>query len=372
MLSYTTDANDPAQQYFQVYRTELQQHPERLAAEVPAGVVGSRTVLDTALPYSPPGSAGQHADPHGDDNCAGSRRSGRPHGLPAGAVRPGDTEPSAAAAWQELAGLADGLQPGAGPVRPAVHGHQPGGRSDGGQHRQRQRPVRTRRHPDASTATYSGPDAASCWPSRAQHTQGAQTLLQAAHRPAELAGFQGVHLQPEAEPARTSNWLLSFLTTDRRGVLPAVRVGVRGPGPAGRDSVADRGRLHRRHPRPGTRPGRSRRPTRTPGRSSTSPARAGCGSSRHRSGAGGQGTATVPGYATGASTGPDAPLPGGQSQTASNRRLGRVEQEGPALNRRHARSARRRQRGGSRLRFQALARHRHPGCWSSCCSRGRR
>ena len=87
-------------------------------------------------------------------------------------------------------------------------------------------------------------------------------------------------------------------------------------------------------PGAGTAAGRSPRPTRTPGPSCTSPARAGCASSRHRTALGDQGTATVPSYASGPSTGPGRRCPAVRLRPRPVLALGRVRaRRAQALNR---------------------------------------
>ena len=131
VLSYTTDADDPAQQYFQVYALNYSTARNAWFPEFPArrGRVAARASA-TALPYSRAGAAARPRRSRTvTDDCPDGAGSGRSHRLPAGAVRPVATEDRRC----RLAGagrIADDPQPGAGPVRPGVHGHEPRGRSD--------------------------------------------------------------------------------------------------------------------------------------------------------------------------------------------------------------------------------------------------
>ncbi|HTA04269.1 MAG TPA: DUF3488 and transglutaminase-like domain-containing protein [Streptosporangiaceae bacterium] len=332
VLSYTTDADDPAQQYFQVYTLNYSASSDLWFPEFPAGVVGSRVVLNPTLPYSPPGQLAstptrtvtttvQVAATDHDDSTAYLPVPYAPVTLTIGGL----------ATWQELAGSLMILSP----VQrlPGLQYSVTSSEAD----------------PTAASidntngqfvpgliqsqyGTYNGPDEAKLLAIARQHTQGAQTLLQAAIDLQNWLDSKAFtySLKPDLP---TSHWLLSFLTKDRRGYCQqyawAFAVLARLAGIPSRIAVGYTG---------GTPAGHATWQV------TTADAHAwpelyfpGEGWLRFEptpSGTGDQGTATVPGYAKGRSTGPNVPLPSGQSlKAASNGKSTSLNKKTSTLNR---------------------------------------
>jgi hypothetical protein len=313
VFSYETDAREPGQQYFQVYALNYSNASGEWLPEIPLGVGGTRPVLGTVLPYSPPGELASTPVSMVQTNVQIAGDQGGPTAYlpvpyPAVGLKINGN------GWQELAGSLMILSPAEG-----LSGLQYSVIS---------------READPSQTTiekayqfvpgtiqgqyqdYAGPDASKLLTIARAHTQGALTNLQAA---VDLQNwFQSGAFTYSLKPnLPKSHWLRSFLTTDRRGYcqqfawafavlarlygIPSrIAVGYTGgsPGPGGvwHVTTADA------HAWPELYfPGQGwLRFEPTP------------------RGSDGQGTATVPSYATGPSTGPTAGLPGGPSQAQTN------------------------------------------------------
>jgi hypothetical protein len=310
VLSYTTDADDAAQQYFQVFSLNYSNTRNAWFPQFPAGVVGSRPVVGPVLPYSPEGQLNSTPIRKVTTTVHIAGGQGGPTAylpLPYAPVKlkiGGDS-------WEELAGSLMILSPVQGlsgleykvtsleaDPSPASIDNTNGQFVPGTIQNQ--------------YGNYGGPDAAKLLAIARQHTQGALTLLQAAidlQNWLESRAFTYT-LKPNLP---TSHWLLSFLTKDRRGYCQqfawAFAVLARLVGIPSRIAVGYTGGSGGQH---GT------------WQVTTADAHAwpelyfpGQGWLRFEPtphAAGDQGTATVPSYATGPSTGPGAPLPGGPSQ----------------------------------------------------------
>jgi transglutaminase-like putative cysteine protease len=329
VLSYTTDARNPGQQYFQVFVLNYSNGSGTWLPEFPVGIGGTRPVLKTVLPYNPPGQLPSTPTRTVQTTVHMVANQGGPTAYLPVPYAPVDLS-LAGTDWQELGGSLMILSPveGLSDLRYTV----------------------TSREADPSTAaidnangqvvpgtvqsqygSYAGPDASRLLTIARDHTQGALTLLQAA---IDLQNWlQSSSFTYTLKPnLPKSHWLLSFLTTDRRGycqqfawafAVLARLVGIpsriavgytggsRGLGGAWQVTTADA------HAWPELYfPGQGwLRFEPTP------------------NGSVGQGTATVPGYAVGRSTGAAA-LPTGPSQTQTNpgSSLG-AGKKGPALHR---------------------------------------
>ncbi len=310
VLSYTTNADDAAQQYFQVFA--LNYNPARNAwfPQFPLGVVGSRPVVDPVLPYSAPGQLATTPARTVTTTVHIAPRQGGPTAYLPVPYAPVNLT-IGGTGWQELGGSLMILSPvqGLSDLNYTV----------------------TSREPDPTPASidntngqfvpgniqsqygnYGGQDAARLLTIVRQHTQGALTLLEAA---VDLQNWldSGAFTYTLKPNLPTSHWLLSFLTKDRRGYCQqfawAFAVLARLAGIPSRIAVGYTGGTAGPH---GT------------WQVTTADAHAwpelyfpGQGWLRFEPtphGAGDQGTASVPGYASGPSTGSGAPLPGGPSQ----------------------------------------------------------
>jgi transglutaminase-like putative cysteine protease len=332
VLSYTTDSSDPAQQYFQVYTLNYSATQNGWFPEFPSGLVGSRTVLDTALPYSPPGQLASTPTRTVTTTVHVAGGQGGPTAYLPVPYAPVALTIGGLATWQELAGslmiispveVLSGLE-----YQVTSHEADPSTASINNTNGQFVPGLIQNQY-----GTYNGPDEARLLAIARQHTQGAQTLLQAAIDLQNWLHSRAFTYTLKPDLPSTSHWLLSFLTNDRRGYcqqfawafavlarlagIPSrIAVGYTGGTPGGHATwqvtTADA------HAWPELYfPGEGwLRFEPTPG------------------GAGDQGTATVPGYAKGASTGPHTPLPSGQSQkSASNGKSAGLSKKGSALNR---------------------------------------
>jgi hypothetical protein len=313
VLSYTTDADNASQQYFQVFSLNYNTARNAWFPQFPLGVVGSRPILGTVLPYSAPGqlattpvrtvTTSVHMAPGQGGSTSYLPVPYAPVSLKIGG-----------SGWEELGGslmILSAVQSLSG------IGYEV-----------------TSREADPTPASidntngqfvpasiqsqygnYGGPDAARLLAITRLHTQGALTLLQAAvdlQNWLESPAFTYT-LKPDLPNSR--HWLLSFLTSDRRGYCQqfawAFAVLARLAGIPSRIAVGYTG-------------GFAAGPRGT-WQVTTADAHAwpelyfpGQGWLRFEPtphGLGEQGTASVPGYANGPSTGPGTALPGGTSQT---------------------------------------------------------
>ena len=332
VLSYTTDSNDPAQQYFQVYSLNYSSTQNAWFPEFPSGVVGSRTVLDTALPYSPPGQLATTPTQTVTTTVHVAGGQGGPTAYLPVPYAPVALTIGGLATWQELGGSLMILSPveGLSGLEYQVTSHEadPTATSINSTNGQFVPGVIQTQY-----GAYNGPDAARLLAIMRQHTQGAQTLLQAAIDLQNWLDSRAFTYTLKPDLPNNSHWLLSFLTRDRRGYCQqfawAFAVLARLAGIPSRISVGYTGGDPGGH---------------ASWQVTTADAHAwpelyfpGEGWLRFEptpSGAGDQGTATVPGYAKGASTGPNTPLPGSQSQKAtSNGKSAGSSKKGSALNR---------------------------------------
>jgi hypothetical protein len=314
VLSYTTNAADAEQQYFQVFALNYNTRSNAWFPQFPAGVLGSRPVVGPVLPYSPPGQlASTPASVVTTTVHIAGGRGGPTAYLPV-PYAPVNLQ-IGGNGWEELAGslmILSQLQDLSGvsyrvtsreadPAPASID--NPNGQFVPGN-------IQT------EYGTYSGPDEPRLLTIARRHTQGALTLLQAAvdlQNWFESSAFT-YSLKPDLP---TSHWLLKFLTTDRRGYCQqfawAFAVLARLVGIPSRIAVGYTGGSAGRH---GT------------WHVTTADAHAwpelyfpGEGWLRFEPtphGTGDQGTATVPSYAIGPSTGPGGPLPGGPSQSQTS------------------------------------------------------
>jgi transglutaminase-like putative cysteine protease len=313
VLSYTTDARNPAQQYFHVYTLNYNDARGEWLTEFPAGVDGASQIIGPSLPYSPRGDVAS-----GDANVQTRVLMALDLSSAPTAYLPVPYYPMKLAvsdgSWEEYAGSLMIFSQGttlsglsykvtsreADPNQASIdHANQvvPGNIA-------------------AQYGSYGGPDAAKLLAIEHKHTRGAVTSLQAA---VDLqnwltSGAFRYTLKPDLP---RSHWLLHFLTDDRRGYCQqfawAMAVLARLAGIPSRmvigytgGSPSTDGRWH----------------------VMTSDAHAwpelylaGQGWLRFEptpNGAGEQGTATVPDYAVGRSTGPGTTAPGSSLQTLGN------------------------------------------------------
>jgi transglutaminase-like putative cysteine protease len=310
VLTYTTDSDNPAQQYLQVFVLNYSSNRNMWLPQFPAGVSGAEVPEGTKLPYAVPGQLpGTPVTTARTQIQIDSGQGGPTAYLPV-PYAPVDLRISGDG-WEELAGSLMVLSPmqglsglkytvtsrAADPTRAEVD-NPPNQFVPG--------------TIGSVYGTYAGPDAGKLLTLARDHTQGALTTLQAATDLQNwlLSSAFTYTLKPNLP---TSHWLLSFLTTDRRGYCQqfawAFAVLARLVGIPSRVVVGYTGGSVLR--------GSTWQVT-------TSDAHAwpelyfpGEGWLRFEPtphGAGDQGTATVPTYAAGPSTGPNSSLPGGPSQ----------------------------------------------------------
>ena len=127
VLTYTTDAADPAQQYLQVFVLNYS-HPQHVAAAVPERVGGAEVPEGTKLPYKPTGQLAHDAGDEVRTKVRIDSGQGGPTAYLPVPYAPVDLR-IGGVGWEELEDSLMILSPVQGPVRAEVHGHQPGGRS---------------------------------------------------------------------------------------------------------------------------------------------------------------------------------------------------------------------------------------------------
>ncbi|HSR87287.1 MAG TPA: DUF3488 and transglutaminase-like domain-containing protein [Streptosporangiaceae bacterium] len=310
VLSYTTDAREPSQQYFQVFVLNYSNSHGTWLPEIPVGTGGARPVLSPTLPYPPQGQPANapartvRTTVHmGQDKSDSTAYLPVPYYPVQLNIRGND--------WEELAGSLMIVSPveslsaltysvtsrEADPSSAAIDKPNqvvPGGIQ--GQY-----------------ATYSGPDEGKLLAIAKAHTRGAQTLRQAAIDLQNwLTSRSFTYTVKPHLP--NSHWLWHFLTNDRRGYCQqfawAMAVLARLVGIPSRIAVGyTAGTLGS---------GGTWHVSTTDAHAWPELYFAGQGWLRFEPtphGADGQGTATVPGYAVGPSSTSGATTPGGPSQT---------------------------------------------------------
>ncbi len=314
VLSYTTDASNPGQQYFQVFVLNYSNSSGTWLPEFPIGVGGTRLVLKTVLPYSPPGQVASTPtrEVRTIVQMSAVDQGGATAYLPV-PYAPVDLS-LGGTAWQELGGslmILSSVESLSG-LSYTVTSREADPSTDAINSANGQVVPGT---VQGQYGSYAGPDAAKLLTIARAHTQGAQTALQAA---VDLQNWlQSSAFTYTLKPnLPTSHWLRSFLTTDRRGYCQqfawAFAVLARLVGIPSRIAVGYTG---------------GSRGLNGTWQVTTTDAHAwpelyfpGQGWLRFEPtphGSDGQGSATTPGYATGPSTGP-APLPTGPSQTQAH------------------------------------------------------
>jgi transglutaminase-like putative cysteine protease len=214
VLSYTTNAPDPAQQYFQVYSLNYSTSRNEWLAQFPPGVVGSRPILSTALPYKVAGQV-----PATPTRIVTTTVRVAPDQGPPTAYLPVPYPPVKLAisgtGWQEDQGSLMILSPvqGLSDLQYTVTSREPNetpasiANSNG-----QSVPVNIQ----TQYGSYSGPDERRLLAIMQKHTQGAVTQLQAAidlQNWLESSAFTYT-LKPDLP---RSHWLVKFLTADHRG-----------------------------------------------------------------------------------------------------------------------------------------------------------
>jgi hypothetical protein len=311
VFSYTTDARKPGEQYFQVFVLNYNNSSGTWLPELPNGISGTSPVLNTTLPYHPQGQL--PSTPTRTVNTTVQMVGGQASPTAYLPVPYAPVDLSLGSNWQELAGSLMILSPvqGLSDLSYTV----------------------TSREADPSPTdinntdqvvsgaiqnqygSYAGPDASKLRNIALAHTQGAQNLLQDA---VDLQNwFQSGAFTYTLKPnLPSSHWLLNFLNHDRRGYCQqfawAFAVLARLIGIPSRIAVGYTGGS--------ASPGGRWQVTTADAHAWPELYFPGEGWLRFEPtphGSAGQGTATVPGYAMGRSTGP-AQLPTGPSQTQGN------------------------------------------------------
>jgi transglutaminase-like putative cysteine protease len=331
VLTYTTNADDPAQQYLQVFVLNYSASRNQWLPQFPSGVSGAEVPEGTKLPYQPTGVLPTSTVRTVKTKVQIDAGQGGPTAYLPVPYAPVDLR-IGGVGWEELAGSLMILSPvqGLSGLKYTVTSHEadptptdinrpttsfvPG-------------PVQ------AAYGNYAGPDANKLLTIARDHTQGALTQLQAATDLQDwlLSRQFAYTLKPNLP--RSSHWLLSFLTTHRRGYCQqfawAFAVLARLVGIPSRVVVGYTGgsSIARGAWQVTTTDAHAWPELYFPGqgwlRFEPTP---------HATGE--QGTATVPRYATGPSTGPNTPLPGGQSQGQTNPGGGAgSSKKSPVLNR---------------------------------------
>jgi len=315
VLTYTTDADDPAQQYFQVFALNYSNSHNAWLPTFPSGFgAGTEVIEGTRLPYAPAGQL--PTTPVRTIRTTvriDAGQGGPPAYLPV-PYAPVDLQ-IGGVGWEELAGSLMILSPvqELSGLRYTVRSREadptpadidnPNGQFVPG-------------NIQSSYGIYAGPDAGRLLTIARDHTQGALTQLEAATDLQNwlLSSAFTYTLKPNLP---TSHWLLKFLTTDRRGYCQqfawAFAVLARLVGIPSRVVVGYTGGSYLKHG--------IWQVTTTDAHAWPELYFPGEGWLRFEPtphGAGDQGTATVPDYATGPSTGPSAALPGGPSQSQAS------------------------------------------------------
>jgi transglutaminase-like putative cysteine protease len=310
VLTYTTNASDPAQQYLQVYVLNYSTTRNLWLPAFPAGVGGVEVPDGTTLPYKPPGQLPTTPVTTVRTTVRVDGGQGGPTAYLPLPYAPVDLR-IGGVGWQELAGslmVLSAVQGLSGLTYTVTSREADPNRAEIDNPNGQFVPASIQ----ASYGDYAGPDANRLLTIARDHTQGALTQLQAATDLQDwlLSSAFRYTLKPNL---RTSHWLLHFLTTQRSGYCQqfawAFAVLARLVGIPSRVVVGYTGGSIVSH---GT------------WQVLTTDAHAwpelyfpGQGWLRFEPtphGVGDQGTATVPRYATGPTTGPSTTLPGGPSQ----------------------------------------------------------
>jgi len=309
VMSYTTDARIPAQQYFQVYVLNYSNTRGQWLPEIPTGVDGVSQIISPALPYPPRGQLATATEVRTHVLMAPNQGGGTTAFLPV-PYFPVDLSVDRDG-WEEYAGSLMIFSPtlslsglgysvtsrDADPNKAALdNANQEVPGSIQGQY-----------------GGYAGPDAKKLLAIAGQHTLGAVTPRQDAVDLENWLSSKAFTYTVKPHLPK-SHWLLRFLTKDRRGYCQqfasAMAVLARLVGIPSRVVIGytagSRGIDRRWHV------------TNADAHAWPELYFAGQGWLRFEptpGGADGQGTATVPGYATGRSTVASATAPGGPSQT---------------------------------------------------------
>ncbi len=331
VLTYTTNAADPAQQYLQVFVLNYSARRNMWLPLFPTGVGGVEVPVGTTLPYKPTGQLSTTPVTTVRTKVRVDGGQGGPTAYLPVPYAPVDLR-IGGVGWEELSGSLMILSPvqGLSGLRYTVTSREavptpadinkPNGQFVPG-------PIQ------AAFGNYSGPDANKLLTIARAHTQGALTQLQAATDLQNWLLSRAFTYTLKPNLPASSHWLLSFLTTHRRGYCQqfawALAVLARLVGIPSRVVVGYTG---------GSTTGHGIwQVTTTDAHAWPQLYFPGQGWLRFEPtphAAGGQGTATVPRYASGPSTGPNSPLPGGQfqGQTSPGAGAGTSKKSG-ALNR---------------------------------------
>ncbi len=314
VLTYTTNADDPAQQYLQVFVLNYSSSRNLWLPEFPAGVGGAEVPEGTVLPYKPAGQLPTTPVTTVRTRVQIDAHQGGPTAYLPVPYAPVDLR-IGGVGWEELAGSLMILSPvqGLSGLKYTVTSREADPtRADIDNPNGQFVPGRIQ----AAYGNYAGPDANKLLTIARHHSQGALTQLQAATDLQNwlLSSAFAYTLKPNL-PA--SHWLLNFLTKHRRGYCQqfawALAVLARLVGIPSRVVVGYTGGSSVGH---------------GIWQITTTDAHAwpelyfpGQGWLRFEPtphALGEQGTATVPRYASGPSTGPSSTLPGGPSQTQAS------------------------------------------------------
>jgi TgpA N-terminal domain/Transglutaminase-like superfamily/Domain of unknown function (DUF4129) len=328
VLSYRTDARYPAQQYFQVFVLNYNNSRSTWLPEFPSGVAGTSQIAGPALPYRPQAELGGTSPAvHTEVQMALRQGNGTDAYLPVpyypvDLTIPGDD-------WEELAGSLMILSPSvslsglsysitsreADPSKAAVENANQGV------------PLNIQ----GQYGTYSGPDSSTLLTIAHNHTQGALTQLQAAIDLENWLTSKAFTYTLKPDLPKT-HWLVHFLTNDRRGYCQqfawAMAVLARLVGIPSRVAVGYTAGS------PG--PDRQWQVTTADAHAWPELYLAGQGWLRFEptpNGANEQGTATVPGYATGPSTAHSATQQGNSPNAHASGAATGASKKNPALNR---------------------------------------
>ncbi len=328
VLSYRTDIRDPAQQYFQVFVLNYNSSRSAWLPEFPARAGRTSQIAGPALPYRPQAELGGTSPAvHTNVQMALRQGSGTEAYLPVpyypvDLIVPGDD-------WEELAGSLMIRSPSvslsglsysitsreANPSKAAVENPNQG----------------VPPNIQGQYGTYSGPDSSTLLTIARNHTQGALTQLQAAIDLENWLTSKAFTYTLKPDLPKT-HWLVHFLTNDRRGYCQqfawAMAVLARLVGIPSRIAVGYTAGS------PGT--DRQWQVTTADAHAWPELYLAGQGWLRFEptpNGANAQGTATVPGYATGRSTARSATQQGNSPNGHASGPTTGANKKNPELNR---------------------------------------
>jgi TgpA N-terminal domain/Transglutaminase-like superfamily/Domain of unknown function (DUF4129) len=213
VLSYTTTARDPAQQYFQVFVLNYNNSQGTWLPEFPVGVGGTSPIAGSPLPYGPPTQLASTAPAvHTSVQMAPHQGSGSAAYLPVPYypvdlnVRGDD--------WEELAGslMIVGPSESLSGLRYSVTSHEADPSKVAVDDTSQVVPATIQ----GQYGTYSGPDSAALLTIARDHTLGSLTLLQAAVDLQNWLSSRAFTYTLKPDLPKTHS-LLHFLTNDRRG-----------------------------------------------------------------------------------------------------------------------------------------------------------